>query len=451
MKLSRKFNSFKLFICCVAPILLSSCGFGFLGEKQKKVRVEGERKPIIAKQIKLAPDDSLNEISIQLPAPKVNANWPQRGGIATHALKHVQLGDAPERVWQSKIGEGGSENIALTAAPIVFNGMVMTLDTAGKVRAFALKTGESRWETNLKPDENAGVFGGGMGSGQNKIFISLGSGELIALNIQNGEELWRVSTRRALRSAPSYADGRIFVTTLDSMTLAFSASTGLSLWSHNGMIANAALLGAASPAIKNNKVILAYSSGELYALQTNNGRIFWGDNLSVKRGGSGVARISHVRGNPVIDENMVFATSHSGSFLALELKTGRRLWQLPIASRVMPWVAGNYLYIVTTGRQVICLTKRDGRVKWITNLPEFSLKDSLPLKREKIVVEYSEPVLAGDRLIIASSIGKIYSVSPYTGQILGETQVDGNIFIEPVVADKTLLLLDKQGNLTAFR
>ena len=54
--------------------------------------------------------------------------------------------------------------------------------------------------------------------------------------------------------------------------------------------------------------------------------------------------------------------------------------------------------------------------------------------------------MAGDRLIIASSMGKIYSVS-YTGQILGETQVDGNIFIEPVVADKTLLLLDKQGNL----
>ena len=29
--------------------------------------------------------------------------------------------------------------------------------------------------------------------------------------------------------------------------------------------------------------------------------------------------------------------------------------------------------------------------------------------------------------------------------------MDGNIFIEPIVADKTLLLLDKQGNLTAFR
>ena len=422
-----------------------------MGEKQKKVRVEGERKAIIAKPIKLAPDDSLNEINIQLPAPKLNANWPQRGGNATHALKHVQLGDAPQRVWQSKIGEGGSANIALTAAPIVFNGLVMTLDTTGKVRAFALKTGDLRWETILKLNENAGIFGGGLGSGQNKIYISLGSGELIALNIQNGDELWRVSTGRALRSAPSYADGRIFVTTLDNMTFAFSASTGISLWSHNGMIANAALLGAASPAIENNKVILAYSSGELYALQTNNGRTFWGDNLSVMRGSSGVARISHVRGNPVIDENMVFATSHSGRLMALELKTGRRLWELPIASRVMPWVAGNYLYIVSTGGQLICLTKRDGRVKWITKLPEFSFKDPLPLKKENKVIEYSEPVLAGDRLIIASSIGKIYSVSPYTGRILGETQLDGNIFIEPIVADKTLLLLDKQGNLTAFR
>ena len=449
--MSRKFCSLKLFVFCVVPVLLSSCGFGFIGEKQKKVRVEGERKAIIAKQIKLAPDDSLNEIIIQLPAPKLNANWPQRGGIATHALKHVQLADAPQRVWQSKIGEGSSASIALTAAPIVFNGLVMTLDTTGKVRAFALKTGELRWEKILKLNENAVIFGGGLGSGQNKLYISLGSGELIALDIQNGEELWRVSTGRALRSAPSYADGRIFVTTLDNMTFAFSASTGISLWSHTGMIANAALLGAASPAIENNKVILAYSSGELYALQTNNGRIFWGDNLSVMRGSSGVTRISHVRGNPVIDENMVFATSHSGRLIALDLKTGRRLWELPIASRVMPWVAGNYLYVISTGRQLICLTKRDGRVKWITKLPEFSFKDSLPLKKEKIVIEYSEPVLAGDRLIIASSIGKIYSVSPYTGRILGETQLDGNIFIEPIVADKTLLLLDKQGNLTAFR
>ena len=77
-------------------------------------------------------------------------------------------------------------------------------------------------------------------------------------------------------------------------------------------------------------------------------------------------------------------------------------------------------------------------------------KKIIGLKKAEIPVEYSEPVLAGDRLIIASSIGKIYSVSPYTGEILGETQLDNGVFIEPIVADKTLLLLDREGKLIAF-
>ena len=52
---------------------------------------------------------------------------------------------------------------------------------------------------------------------------------------------------------------------------------------------------------------------------------------------------------------------------------------------------------------------------------------------------------------LLGSIVKIYSVSPYTGEILGEPQLDNGVFIEPIVADKTLLLLDKEGKLIAFR
>ena len=215
--------------------------------------------------------------------------------------------------------------------------------------------------------------------------------------------------------------------------------------------ANAALLGAASPAINNNAVVVAYSSGELYALKADNGRVFWGDNLSGRRGTIGAARISHIRGNPVVDQNIVIATSHSGRVTAIEFKTGKRLWDLPVTSKTMPWVVGDYLYIVSIGGQVVCITKRDGRIKWVINLPEFEQKKIIGLKKAKIPVEYSEPVLAGDRLIIASSIGKIYSVSPYTGEILGETQLDNGVFIEPIVADKTLLLLDREGKLIAFR
>ena len=447
----RKVSNFKVLICCGAALLISGCGLGFLGEKQKKVKVSGVRTAVISKQTELKPDASLNKSLIELPFPENNKNWSQKGGNATHVMKHIQLGDSPKIIWEKNIGDGETDGVSLTATPIVLDNKVVTLDTSGRVRAFRLRSGELQWETNLKPNEKDGAFGGGLGSGQNKVFISLGSGELVCLSIKDGKELWRTSTGRALRSAPSYADGRIFVTSLDNKALAFSAISGNKLWTHNGMMANAALLGAASPAINNNAVVVAYSSGELYALKADNGRVFWGDNLSGRRGTIGTARISHIRGNPVIDQNIVIATSHSGRVTALEFKTGKRLWDLPVTSKKMPWVVGDYLYIVSIGGQVVCITKRDGRIKWVINLPEFEQKKIIGLKKAKIPVEYSEPVLAGDRLIIASSIGKIYSVSPYTGEILGETQLDNGVFIEPIVADKTLLLLDREGKLIAFR
>ncbi|MEC9044891.1 MAG: PQQ-binding-like beta-propeller repeat protein, partial [Pseudomonadota bacterium] len=363
----RKVSNFKVLICCGAALLISGCGLGFLGEKQNKIKVSGVRTAVISKQSELKPDASLNKSLIELPFPENNKNWSQKGGNATHVMKHIQLGDSPKIIWEKNIGDGETDGVSLTATPIVLDNKVVTLDTSGRVRAFRLRSGELQWETNLKPNEKDGAFGGGLGSGQNKVFISLGSGELVCLSIKDGKELWRTSTGRALRSAPSFADGRIFVTSLDNKAIAFSAISGNKLWTHNGMMANAALLGAASPAINNNAVVVAYSSGELYALKADNGRVFWGDNLSGRRGTIGAARISHIRGNPVVDQNIVIATSHSGRVTALELKTGKRLWDLPVTSKTMPWIVGDYLYIVSIGGQVVCITKRDGRIKWVIN------------------------------------------------------------------------------------
>ena len=117
-----------------------------------------------------------------------NKNWSQKGGNATHVMKHIQLGDSPKIIWEKNIGDGETDGVSLTATPIVLDNKVVTLDTSGRVRAFRLRSGELQWETNLKPNEKDGAFGGGLGSGQNKVFISLGSGELVCLSIKDGKE-----------------------------------------------------------------------------------------------------------------------------------------------------------------------------------------------------------------------------------------------------------------------
>ena len=56
--------------------------------------------------------------------------------------------------------------------------------------------------------------------------------------------------------------------------------TASRLWSHNGIPETAGLLGGASPAVEGEIVIVAYTSGELFALRVENGRAVWSDNLA---------------------------------------------------------------------------------------------------------------------------------------------------------------------------
>jgi hypothetical protein len=60
-------------------------------------------------------------------------------------------------------------------------------------------------------------------------------------------------------------------------------------------------------------------------------------------------------------------------------------------------------------------------------------------------------VLAGDRLILAGSNEVAVSVSPYTGEILGEIDLPAAPAVSPVVAGGTLYFLTENATLVALR
>jgi outer membrane protein assembly factor BamB len=142
----------------------------------------------------------------------------------------------------------------------------------------------------------------------------------------------------------------------------------------------------------------------------------------------------------------VLAVSHSGRFAAVELRSGGRVWDREVASANMPWVAGDYVYILSTTGDLLCMTRRDGRIRWVQTLPRFE-----DTENEKEPITWTGPVLAGDRLILVGSSGDALAISPYTGQALGRIELDGKTLIGPVVADGTLLILSDDGTLAAYR
>ena len=111
---------------------------------------------------------------------------------------------------------------------------------------------------------------------------------------------------------------------------------------------------------------------------------------------------------------------------AVDLRTGTA-FEVPIGGRNGAWVAGDFIYVLTRNAELVCLTRRGGRVRWIAQLPRFEDEED-----QEGHVLWSGPVLAGDRLLVGSNQKEIWSVSPYTGKVLGRIEVSGPVLISPV-------------------
>ena len=268
----------------------------------------------------------------------------------------------------------------------------------------------------------------------------------MALNPQNGEINWTVKISAPSRAAPTVIDNRVFVVTIDNQIFAFNAEDGDQLWSYQGLDSQAGLVGMASPAANRDIVVPAFSSGELYALRVENGSVAWVESLAARRKNSGLSSISDIRALPVMDKGAVIAVSFGGKIVALDERTGQRLWQREVGGSQTPWVAGNHLFMLTANNELAALGRDEGKVIWVSQLPKYKKEE----KREGAIA-LKGPVLAGGRLIIGASNGMMYEVNPTNGKMLREWDIKSEVVVAPIVAGGTLYVLTANGKLNAYK
>jgi len=449
--------------CCA--LALGGCG---IFKPSGGPKLEGERLSILALDRELEADPRIEDVDILLPKPYVNADWPQPGGYADHAMYHLALAENPEKIWSGDGGKGAGKNTRILAEPIVAEGKVFVLDAQAGVSALDVQKGGRLWRTVLKAEgkTNFGFslwppslpllqgdveraeasFGGGIAYEAGRIFVTSAYGFIAALDAKDGREIWRRDVKVPIRSAPTANGGRVFATTQDNELYALSTEDGRELWTYQGLVESAGILGSAAPAVAGDTIVAPFTSGELVALRVENGRTAWTDTLIKSNQLTPISELNDIAGRPVIDRGRVFAISHSGNIVSIDLRTGERIWTRVIAGVQTPWVAGDYIYLLTLEGEITALSRRDGRVRWVTQLRRY--KDQ---KDGEGRVEWSGPVLAGDRLIAVSSMGQLISVSPYTGEALGYITIPDGTFVPPVVANETLYILTREAQLLAYR
>ncbi|MDC3401994.1 PQQ-like beta-propeller repeat protein [Alphaproteobacteria bacterium] len=451
-----------LLLAVSAFTLIAGCS-----SKEEKIDISTEERiSVLSYERKLTIDPRVTDTPMVLPPSFENSSWAQPGGYPSHAMYHLSLASEQSELFSVDMVEGSSGNARIITPPIVANDKVFAMGANLDIAAVDANSGEPVWQQSVAPDwkmKNSGLtrfigmsesrvdnrdgFTGGIAYAEGRIFVATGFGEVLALSAGTGEIIWRVRNVVPFSNAPTVRDGRIYVVSQDSRLQVFSVDDGARLWENLAITEQAGILSASSPAVSDQVVVAGFNSGEVISMRVVNGTQNWSDSLSARSlQVSPMSELTAIVGRPVIDRDRVFAVSHGGRMVSIDVRTGERVWTADIGSIETPWVAGGYVYVISTDAELIALTRNLGRVRWVSNLPGFENE-----KKRKGRINWTGPIMAGGKLILASSQGDLYFVSPETGEVDRVEELDSGVNVSPVVAKATLYLLTDDGELIAYR
>jgi len=441
----------KLFALAAALALtttLGGCGlFGRGDDKKPKTPVLGQRVAVLTAETGAEVDPGLAGVPVAVPAEQVNSEWAQPGGNGPKSMGHLALGQALDVAWDRKIA-GSSKKARIGAGPVIGGGKLYAMDVNAVIHAFDVKSGAPLWQSALtdRDGNKASLFGGGVSYDNGKLYATNGVGDAAAFDAATGSQLWKVRLGGPLRGAPSIGNDTVYVMSQDNQLFALKAANGETIWSASSTLENAAVFGAAAPAVGQGTVVAGFSSGELTAYRYENGRPVWQDTLARTSISTSVATLVDIDASPVIDQGRVYAIGQGGRMVAMDLLTGQRLWELNVAGIETPWVAGEWVFVVTDDAKLLCIARNSGKIRWLTQLPRYKNE-----KKRKKPIGWSGPVLAGGRLILVATDGSLLNVAVADGRIGNGVRLGRTIYATPVVAENTLFVMTDDGRIVAYK
>lgn len=424
------------------PLALGGCGlFDWLSDEAGKP-VRGNREALLQPRRGLTVDAVG---SVELPAPVALPEWPQMFGSATH--RGANLAGGLSKQWSESIGDGADYRNRLTAQPVIAGGQVFAMDINGTVTARPIDTGKKSWETETRPHKSKSTnVGGGIAYADGRLYVATGLAEALALDPGDGHIIWRVKLTAPARSAPLVVGTTLFIVTLDQKLVALSSNGGAQLWAYQATKPDVGVLANAAPAYADGLVVAGFESGDLVALRADTGSVVWSDNLGTLQGSAALLEFASIRGAPVIDNGLVYAIGLGGLLACLDLRSGRRVWERDIAGSNTPWLVGDTLFIVDIEERVAALSKVDGSVHWVTQLRRYE-----NAKKTKGLVTWTGPILVGGKLLAFSTQKKMAILDPVDGRKIAENDVEAPIALLPSAAQGYVLMLDTDGDLTAYK
>lgn len=428
---------------------LSTGLVGFLAacSTKKKPPIQGVQIPVLPDQSGM--DVASNAPAVTLPAPAALNDWPQNYCNQAHAPGNAAGPLSFQPRWSAGIGSGGGYRQPLVASPVISGSTVFTMDADAHVSAFSIKDGSELWRTNTRPKHASNQnIGGGIAFDSGKIFASTGYGEALALDAASGKILWRQKLDFPARSAPLAAAGLVAIVTQNDLLATFDAGSGTPGWRFTGSVGTPPMTAASvtgAPAFADGLIVAGFSSGMLAAIDAASGNPAWEQSLAAGFGQASTLDLSDVVAAPVIAGNVVYAINIGGSFIAVDLHSGAKVWTHQATSNHTPAASGGFIFLLDNDQMLYAVHADDGLVSWSTQMPPFK-----NMKKKKNPLNWSGPALVNGALVLVCDDGRAAVVDATNGKVTQTVKLDAPADIQPIPVQGLLLQLTRNARLTAY-
>lgn len=336
-----------------------------------------------------------------------------------------------DKRWSRSVGDGQGETYN-QLVPAVYGDQIYVADVEGEVMSLDRFSGKVIWKKDLDTQVS-----GAVGAGFGLVLVGTLKGDVIALDVSDGAEKWRSRVRSEVLAPPAINGDIVLVQTQDDRLVALEMDTGAQRWSYESSPAVLTLRGTSAPLLTNQLAVAGLSSGKVVALDTRRGLPVWEQRVAIPQGRSELERIVDIDGDLLLSGGTLYVVTYQGRVAALDLQSGRILWQRDASS----------YNAVAQGYGSIYLSLASGTVEGIDERSTTVLWSNEDLARRKL----SSPAVFSSYVAVGDLEGYLHLLSQVDGRFVARERIDSaGLRARPVVEGDWLYVFGNDGKLVAL-
>ena len=426
-------------------------GFSLMGCTQDKKLPQGERLSILDNA---SYEDVIDNSSItSIPQAIINRDWDQNGRNTRHIVGNLKANTKLEKKWSNSFGSGVNKRDITISQPVVYNNTIFVMDVKGLVSAYDLSSGDKLWENMLSTNtlglKDTRSKASGLAVSGDTLYATTGFGGVFAIDRISGKPKWRKILDAPIRIAPTIANNMLLIQTIDNKLHSLDKQNGEEIWRFGVASEDTVIVGGASPAFdeEENVVVAGFSNGEIVVINANVGTPLWSEMLTSNNEVNSTTNINTIGAYPIIENGTIYAIGNSDVLVALDMRTGDKLWKKEIGSMQDMLLVGDYLFVISNKNILYAIEKNEGSIIWSIDIKNY-LYDNEKLNGE---VYASHPIMVNGDILLTFSNGKIFKINALKGILTAKIDLDTDISNGLIIANDKIIAASDNANVIVFQ